>query len=125
MKNLKWIIIFVLLCAVCAAAWGFLSRGTAGDVTARITLGNEVVRTIDLSSVREPYEFTVSSDGGYNRIRVEKGRIAVIDADCRGGDCVNQGYISSGGAPIVCLPHRLMITLVGADNGIDAVVGGN
>lgn len=126
MKNFKWIIIFAALCAVCAAVWIFTARSSGGAVMAEIKLGNEVVRTIDLSSVAEPYEFTVETDnGGYNVIRAERGRIAVVEADCQNNDCVKQGWISGGAAPIVCLPHRLMITLVGTDDGIDAVAGGS
>lgn len=126
MKNIKWIIIFFLLCAVCLAVW--LGRGgrSAFGVFAEIRLENELIKTVDLSCVSEPYEFDIETeDGGYNRVRVEQGRIAVIEADCPNNDCVRQGYINNDAVPIVCLPHRLSITIVSSeDNDVDAIAGG-
>ncbi|MGN1098388.1 MAG: NusG domain II-containing protein, partial [Clostridia bacterium] len=90
-SNIKWIAVFAALCAVCAGVIAY-RYFTAGDGrTAKITLNGEVIKTVDLS-VTEPYEFDVESGGGYNRIRVENGRIAVIDADCPDRLCVKQGY---------------------------------
>lgn len=93
--------------------------------TAEIKQDGKVIRTIDLTNTNEPYEFTVeSNDGGHNTIRVENGRIAVIDADCDDKICVQQGYVSDASHPIVCLPHKLSITVTGNDGEYDAVVGG-
>ncbi len=75
--------------------------------TAKLYLRGELIRTIDLSGVEEPYEFTVSSELGENTVRVEPGRIRVVSADCPDGVCVRMGWLSS--APIVCLPHELVI----------------
>ena len=88
---------------------------------ARIKSDSTVIDTIDLSKVDEPYEFEIRNELGYNKVRVEKGRIAVIEADCPDKVCVNQGYIEEGGLPIVCLPHKLTITM--QSSNIDAVSG--
>ena len=56
---------------------------------------------------------TLEEEGGSNTVQVEKGRIRVSEADCPDQICVNQGWISGGAVPIVCLPHRLMIEIVG------------
>jgi hypothetical protein len=64
--------------------------------------------------------------GESNTISVQRGKIAVVDADCRDKICVNTGYISTGAAPIVCLPHKLTIMIVDdgeTENKIDAVAG--
>ena len=39
-------------------------------------------------------------------------------ADCPDGVCVAQGAISSGGVPIICMPHHLSVRIEG--DGIDA-----
>ena len=91
---------------------------------ANVVQNGETVKTIDLSKVEQPYEFDINyEDGGYNRIRVEQGRIYVIEADCRDKICVKHGC-AAGGSPIVCLPHRLSITVSGTGGGPDAVSGG-
>ena len=122
-KNIKWIIIFTVFCAVCLCVF-FLQNNVKSGVLAQIKQGDKVIKTIDLSKVKEPYEEKVTDGhGGYNIIRVEKGRIAVIEANCPDKICVNQGYIDNGSVPIVCLPHRLSVTIINGEKDIDAVAG--
>ena len=123
--NIKWIAIFAAVIFVCGAVW-FVRKNIQknGDVFARVEQDGKVVSEIDLNDVTAPYEFDVDApDGGKNRIRVERGRICVIDADCPERICVNQGYIDDPSVPIVCLPHKLTITVTGEAKEYDAVVG--
>lgn len=121
-SNIKWIMIFTVICAICIGIYFIQPKG---GVTAQIKQGNNVIKTINLSEVSEPYEIEVTDEhGGYNKIRIEHGRIAVIDADCPDKICVHQGYIENGAVPIVCLPHKLSITIIGAKDDTDAVTGG-
>jgi hypothetical protein len=98
-----------------------------GNTVAVIKQGNSVIQKIDLSDIAQPYEFEIADEnGGHNKIRVENGKIAVIDADCPDKICVEQGYINNSAVPIVCLPHKLSITIIGgADEYADAVAGVN
>ena len=83
----------------------------------------QVIREIDLKKVQEPYEFEIKTkDGHSNTIRVEYNKIAIIDADCADKVCVNTGYISNSIVPIVCLPHRLSITITDKENDIDGIL---
>lgn len=60
---------------------------------------------------------------GYNFIIIKNGGVSVSDADCKGHDCVKTGVKTRQGSVIACLPHKLMITVVGADEqGTDVVV---
>ena len=58
-----------------------------------------------------------NKEGGVNRLAVRDGQIACIYADCPDQICVKQGYIGSQTETIVCLPHRMIVTLlsVGTD----------
>lgn len=89
------------------------SRGSGGAY-AKVYLDGELVRSIDLNAVALPYEFTVESSRGYNRVLAEHGRISVIEADCPDHLCIKQGAIENDAIPIVCLPHRLVIRIEGA-----------
>ena len=43
-------------------------------------------------------------------------------ADCPGHDCINQGAIGSAGEIIVCLPHKLIVSIEGGtDEGASAI----
>ncbi|MDR3311298.1 MAG: NusG domain II-containing protein [Oscillospiraceae bacterium] len=122
MKSTKvWIAIFAAILAVCAAFVFLQSRARPPAVTAGVYLDGELIRTIDLSDVREPYAFEVADGrGGLNTITVGRGRICVTEANCPDGICVKRGWSDGGGSPIVCLPHRLVISVAGGGADFDA-----
>ena len=110
MKTKTWILIIAAAAVLCASASAILLGGTAPGRTVEILLDGAAVRRIDLDAVTEPETFTLrSAGGGTNVIAVEPGRIRVLEADCPDLLCVKQGWLSDGVAPIVCLPHRLVI----------------
>ena len=83
-------------------------------------------RAADASAGLPPNEITEVRQGGgaahgFNIIRVERGRIAVVSADCPDGACVRRGWISYAGGGAVCLPHRLVVRIKGAGGGVDGV----
>ena len=119
-RNAKVILLLLVLVGAACAAYVLLRPAGTG-VVARITLDGELVEEIDLSAVTEPYTFTLEGPGGFtNTIQVEHGRIRVLEAGCPDQVCVNQGYISDGTVPIVCLPNRLVIEIVGGGDSLDA-----
>lgn len=122
-RNAKVILLLLVLVGAACAAYVLLRPAGTG-VVARITLDGELVEEIDLSAVTEPYTFTLEGPGGFtNTIQVEHGRIRVLEAGCPDQVCVNQGYISDGTVPIVCLPNRLVIEIVGGGDSLDAAAG--
>lgn len=122
-KTKICIIIIILLAAISAAAILLLQKGKAGGTIAQIIQDGECIQTIDLSQVEEPYEFTVTGDhNAFNTIRVEPGRIAVVEASCPDKICMQTGYISDALMPITCLPNHLIIRIQSAEgSGIDGV----
>ncbi len=121
MKTKTWILIIAAAAVVCAVLSGMLLKMPFRGSTVEILQDGTVLRRIDLAAVTEAETFTVrSADGGYNVIAVEPGRIRVLEADCPGGICVEQGWLSGGVAPIVCAPHRLAIVPAG-EQEMDAV----
>lgn len=122
-RNLKWVFVFLILCVLCVSLHIVHTKGQSGK-TAVIKQNGKVIKTIDLSAVSEPYEIKAEGDGGYNIILIEKDKISVKDADCPDRLCVKQGAIDGGAYPIVCLPHRLTVSIEQADCEVDAVSGG-
>lgn len=116
-KTIIWIAVFAVVLLVCAASYFFLSGMETGTV-AVITVDGEVYERIDLSKVKESYDIEIDTQYGHNTVHVVPGGICVSDADCPDGICVRQGMMTNGGIPIVCLPHRLIISIEGS--GIDA-----
>ena len=131
-SNKFWIALTGTVLLIAVALTFAIGRMPAKQ--ARVYQNGVLIETIILSEVNEPYSFTVNCDSGTNIISVERGRVCISDADCHDGYCVRQGWISGGAAPIVCLPHGLVIALYGGsgaertqeksgDTDVDAVVG--
>lgn len=75
-------------------------------------------------SLGEDKTFTVSTKFGSNEIEIKNGKVRVISADCPDEYCVSSREISHNGESIVCLPHKLSVTIgknKNGENDIDAV----
>ena len=125
MKNRTWIIIFAAVLLICAAVILLRSNSRGGSKIAEIVRDGEIIETIDLNKVTEPYDILIKTDDGYNIVRAEPGAVSVSEADCPDKICVNQGVITDGAYPIVCLPHKVTVRIVSgeSENEIDAVTG--
>ncbi len=86
---------------------------------AEIVRDGRVVAALPLTG--PPRDIRVESAGGFNIVRAERGRVAVISADCPDKACVRQGWISHAGGGAVCLPHRLVVRIKGAAREVDGV----
>ena len=123
-KADKIIAIIIALLIVLSTAVVFIyinySKGT--EKIAVIKQNTKVIKTIDLNKVDTPEEFTIKfNNTNYNKIRVEKGRICIIDADCPNKICIKSGWISKSGETIVCLPHKLQIEIEGTNKDYDNI----
>lgn len=114
-KTRVWIFLLsgLLLASLALLLW---PQETAR--TAEIWSDGVLVRRISLD---QDQSFPVSSPYGSNTVTIQDGKIAVTQSDCPGGDCIQTGW-QSGGRPIVCLPHRLVIQFSGG-GGPDVVTG--
>ena len=110
-KTKTWILILGTFLLVALLSCLILYTRPAPGTVANIYREGVPLCSVDLSLVTEPCEFTLSDERGSNVIRVEPGRIAVIDADCPDRICVEAGWLSDSASPIVCLPHRLVIRI--------------
>lgn len=116
MTNKRWILVFVAVAVLCVAALAFLYFSDHGSIVT-ITQDNTVLHTIDLDTVKSPYELTVPYGDHYNTIHVGPGEIYVLEADCTNQVCVDHGALRQMGAPITCLPHHLIINW--KESGVD------
>ena len=118
MKSKTWILLIGTLLVLCLglSLWLLLPGGDAA--AAEVWLDGKLLYMLDL---RVDQKLTVTSENGINEITVREGKIAVTQADCPDGYCMDRGWCG-GGAQIVCLPNRLVIRFVGKTQ-IDGIVG--
>ena len=106
------------LLAVCAVLSVWLlwpSKATQ----AQIVSDGVVIATVDL---HKDQQFTIQGyNGGENVVTVKDGKIAVTEASCPDHYCMQRGFCN-GGTAIVCLPNRLVIEFLGAQE-VDGAVG--
>lgn len=103
----------------CVAVWVMQRNTKIDNPAARIMVDGKVVKEISLA---EDCEFIIECENGYNVIMVRDGAVCVSEADCPDKVCVSTGAISGGSIPIVCLPHRLEVVVVGGNSEFDAEV---
>jgi len=67
-------------------------------------------------------EERIETEYGVNVIAIKDGYADCTDADCKDRLCVNQKKINKVNQTIVCLPHKLVVEIEGADvSKIDSV----
>jgi hypothetical protein len=86
------------------------SQQTSNHRIAVITQNKNIIERIDLDEVSQPREIELG--GSYTEtIRVEKGRIRFVKADCPDKICVNTGWLEEPGDTAVCLPNRAVVRI--------------
>lgn len=114
-KKICIALVILLLGLGIAGSLFIYMRKPSKNLTANIYQDGHLIESIDLSTVRESYTFTVKgSNGAYNKIEVRPGEIAVVEASCPDKVCVNMGFIKNQSLPISCLPNKLVIKIENA-----------
>lgn len=80
--------------------------------------GQEVVVEVDGSpyqtySLTENGRYRIETRWGYNILTIEDGMADITEADCPDEICVRERKISKEGETLVCLPHKLVVTVQG------------
>ena len=80
-----------------------------------IEVDGRVVKTFDLPQ-DEKIEYKVIIDqDNYNLVEIYKDRVRVREATCPDQVDVRAGWISKPGQSLICLPHRLIVTISGSE----------
>ena len=104
-------ILLVLTTAACLLYLFLIPRTYSGCI-AEIYRDGQLLQSIPLAQVQEPYIIEISSGNNCtNRIEVHTGGIGVVWADCPDQLCVRQGFSETPVIPIACLPNKLVIRL--------------
>lgn len=109
-KKQDLLLIAVILGAACLIYLAYSFFFSAPAAYAEVSVDGQVKERLDLS---RDTSFTITGkNGGTNRIEVKDGGISVTEASCPDKVCVHTGTIRRTGETIVCLPNRLIITII-------------
>ena len=104
------IIAAVLLAALALFGVSQMAGGKAASTVVVTVDGEEVLRRP--LAMSDTYEIR-QDDGSVNVIAVENGAVYMKEANCRDGLCIRQGQMKNAAKTIVCLPHKLGVSLTG------------
>jgi hypothetical protein len=115
----KYLWDLVLVGVVTLAAGGTLiyysvHQSHQGDVSATIYKSGSFLESLDLAKETEERSFTITGTKGDLLIGVKHNAIAILESGCPGQYCVQQGYVSEAGHPIVCAYNEIYISLSGS-----------
>lgn len=112
MKPLDFVLIFVLM-VISFAPFLLLSPKQSVQPTAQLRVDGKVIKNFDLTR-NQTYTYR-DKDGDINEIEVRDRKIGITYANCPDQVCVRKGFIDKAGQTIVCLPHKLVIEVISAD----------
>ena len=117
-KNDILLILAVLILAGGVWVYTLCTRSHGGEAVVTVD-GEEVLR----APLSEPRTYIRQDQSGevLNTVVIRDGRVCVESANCPDKICVHTGWIEYDGQLIVCLPHKLIVTVVGGEALTDAM----
>lgn len=125
MKRRDIIILAIVL--VASMALYLLRPKAVDDSSATAYLQISIAgQTQDLIPLTEDRILRIEQDNGdYNVVHIFAGGFEVIEANCYNQDCIHQGEVTVGNIggrvlanEIICLPHKLVLSLVTGDETV-------
>lgn len=109
MKKADFIVVAVVLAVVAVLVFFlYFVNGNDGKYI-QVEHNGEIVEIIDLNKdFEKQYDF----DGETNTLVIKDGKADVTEANCKDEVCVNHMPIHRSGESIICLPHKLVVTVV-------------
>ena len=113
------VISFVTMLAVLIGVLFFLKTGSGKGKVVVVYQEGEKVQELSLYEDRE-----ILIENSYtNKLKVKSGKVAIVESDCPGMDCVHSGWIQEKGRSLVCLPNRVEVRIEGeTDSEVDFIV---
>ncbi len=112
MKKADFILIGAVVCVALLIGVILYFAGNNGAY-AEVEVDGKVVETLPLG---ENTTYEISTENGTNTLVIEDGCAYMADADCPDLICVKHRKISKKGESIICLPHKVIVTVVGGDD---------
>ena len=110
---LSFLILVILLCVL--GLWLFNKRYAETSSPDQkglhvvVEIKGQQIYSVPLS---EDNELVASSELGENIIEIKGGSVSVKEADCPNQICVHTVPITAPGQSIICLPHRMVVSIV-------------
>ncbi|MDR3766045.1 MAG: NusG domain II-containing protein [Butyricicoccus sp.] len=121
--NLKKgdLVIIAIVLLLAALVFAPFALAPSQSLTCEITQDDETIRRVRLGAGYQE-TITIEGDSVTNVIQIEDDCVYFASSDCPDQVCVRTGKLTRAGQIAVCLPNRVVVRLVGAQDEVDAVV---
>lgn len=108
------IILIVVVIIVGLSVMAFLNLNKTEGSKVLLIVNDKTVKSFSLSkNISYSYK---NKDGILNTFRIKNGYVDMLDATCPDKLCVRHKKIHYNHETIVCLPHKLVLEIVGGEN---------
>mgnify|MGYP001004880937 FL=1 len=112
------LIVGIVAIAVLFLVWNNYRAASGQQLKALITQDGHLIKEINLSDLQASESINID-EPVKQVILAEKGRIRFLSSDCPNQTCVKTGWLERPGAKAVCIPSKVVITIVGDNEQID------
>ncbi|RNC29595.1 MAG: hypothetical protein AWM53_00210 [Candidatus Dichloromethanomonas elyunquensis] len=116
----KILIVSILIIAVFFIGWRSFGVGRDQQLTAVITQNGKLLKQINLNNLQAAESIDINQPL-HQVILAEKGRIRFSESDCPNKICVKTGWLTKAGDRAVCIPSKVVISVVGQNQKMDTV----
>lgn len=121
MKKADFLIIAAVAVIVGVLSFFLYYVNSDSGNTVTVEKDGKIIETLSLNEdCEKQYDF----NGETNTLLIKDGKATVTEANCPDGICAEHKPINRSGESIICLPHKLVITVrndKSSKNEIDAV----
>ena len=115
------VIVILIFIALGSSAAAFINSHKAyNSKYVEIEVKGKLYKKLPLDNSRDE-RIQIDTDLGSNVIEVVNGKVKIIDADCPDKICIQDGSISKPGDILVCLPHKVVVSVKGQNSETDAL----
>lgn len=115
----KDIIIIVTILIIAGVIFIFnIIKSNSGE-TVKVTVDGSLYKKYPLN---KDGLYEIKTKNGTNTIKIKNGMVSMEDATCKNQVCVNHKSISKDNESIICLPNKVVVTIVSdKENNIDDI----
>ena len=111
----------ILMAAIVIIGLGisiFLAAGSHQGNKVEITKDGKLWGTYSLDG---EHKITIRDGKELNVVKISGGKVTMESANCKNQVCVHHSPVSRTGESIVCLPHKIVVSIKGEDNEYDTI----
>lgn len=121
MKKADFILIAVVAVVVGVMLFFLYGVNNNSGAYVQIEINGKIVETLPID--QDTTQEIVSDNNEKNTLIIKDGYAKMTEANCPDGICTNHKRINKNGESIICLPHKVVVSIVNENDSdeIDAV----